>query len=125
MRYLPLREGRHLCWWRQLRTVVVEEFPVGAVLEYARGHEVDLIALATHGRSGVARWLLGGVADKVVRGATLPVLVTTFTRVYGMSPSAYRAAAPPASAHAIVPSCVVRVYGRPRNRTFREDTATG
>jgi AraC-like DNA-binding protein len=57
--------------------------------------------------------------------ASVGSFTTTFTRVYGMSPSAYRAAAPPASAHAIVPSCVVRVYGRPRNRTFREDTATG
>ena len=50
---------------------------------------------------------------------------TTFTRVYGMSPAAYRAAAPPASAYAIVPACVVRAYGRPQNRTFREDTQVG
>ncbi len=41
----------------------------------ARAQAVDLIALATHRRSGVTRWLLGGVADKVVRGATLPVLL--------------------------------------------------
>ena len=46
---------------------------------------------------------------------------TTFKRVYGRSPTAYRASFPPASAHAILPSCVVRAYGRPRNRTFRED----
>jgi nucleotide-binding universal stress UspA family protein len=59
----------------RVRTVVVDEFPVGAILEYVRAHAVDLIALATHGRSGVANWLLGGVADKVVRGATLPVLL--------------------------------------------------
>ena len=57
--------------------------------------------------------------------ASVGSFTTTFTRVYGMSPSAYRAAAPPASAHAVVPSCIVRVYGRPRNRTFREDTSTG
>ena len=49
---------------------------------------------------------------------------TTFKRVYGSSPAAYRASFPPASAHAILPSCVVRAYGRPRNRTFREDVAT-
>lgn len=46
---------------------------------------------------------------------------TTFTRVYGESPTAYRASRPPASAYAVVPACVVRAYGRPRNRTFRED----
>ncbi len=47
---------------------------------------------------------------------------TTFTRVYGKSPAAYRAGLPPASAYAIVPACVVRAYGRPNNRTFREDS---
>jgi AraC-like DNA-binding protein len=48
---------------------------------------------------------------------------TTFTRTYGLSPAAYRAAAPPASAHAQVPACVLRAYGRPQHRTFREDKA--
>jgi AraC-like DNA-binding protein len=47
---------------------------------------------------------------------------TSFKRVYGMTPTAYRAAFPPASAHAHLPACVVRAYGRPRNRTFREDS---
>ena len=46
---------------------------------------------------------------------------STFTRVYGESPTEYRASRPPASAYAVVPACVVRAYGRPRNRTFRED----
>lgn len=48
---------------------------------------------------------------------------TSFGRLFGMSPTAYRAAHPPAAAHAVVPSCVTRVYGRPKNRTFREDSA--
>ena len=51
---------------------------------------------------------------------------SSFTRTFGMSPTAYRAAHPPARAHAVVPSCVVRAYGRPQHRTFREDNgATG
>src|SRR3954451_23558424 len=50
---------------------------------------------------------------------------TTFTRVYGRSPLAYRAGHLPAAAHVVVPACVLRAYGRPRNRTFREDAATG
>ena len=41
--------------------------------------------------------------------------------MFEMSPTAYRAAHPPARAHAVVPSCVVRAYGRPQHRTFRED----
>jgi AraC-like DNA-binding protein len=47
---------------------------------------------------------------------------TTFTRVYGMPPTAYRATFPPAAQHALVPACVIRAYGRPQHRTFREDS---
>jgi AraC-like DNA-binding protein len=47
---------------------------------------------------------------------------TSFTRMFGMSPAAYRAAFVPAAAHARVPGCVLRVYGRPQRRTFREDS---
>ena len=46
---------------------------------------------------------------------------TSFTRTYGMSPTAYRATLPPAADHARIPACVLRAYARPRNRTFRED----
>jgi nucleotide-binding universal stress UspA family protein len=53
--------------------VIGNDLPTAAVLEAAAGH--DLIALATHGRSRMARLFLGSVADKVVRGATCPVLV--------------------------------------------------
>jgi AraC-like DNA-binding protein len=47
---------------------------------------------------------------------------TSFRRVYGMTPTAYRAAHPPASNLARVPACIVRAYARPENRTFREDS---
>jgi AraC-like DNA-binding protein len=46
---------------------------------------------------------------------------TSFTRTFGVSPTAYRAAFPPAAAYARIPGCVARVYGRPQRRTFRED----
>jgi AraC-like DNA-binding protein len=46
---------------------------------------------------------------------------TSFTRNFGISPTTYRAKYPPAAAHAVVPACVVRVYGRPHRSTFRED----
>jgi hypothetical protein len=41
-----------------------------------------------------------------------------------MTPTAYRAAYPPATSQAVIPACVVRAYGRPQHRTFREDKAT-
>jgi AraC-like DNA-binding protein len=46
---------------------------------------------------------------------------TSFGRMFGKSPTAYRAAYPPAAALALVPGCYVRAYGRPKHRTFRED----
>jgi AraC-like DNA-binding protein len=46
---------------------------------------------------------------------------TSFGRAFGESPLAYRNRFPPAAAHAIVPACVVRAYGRPQHSTFRED----
>lgn len=38
---------------------------------------------------------------------------TAFRRTYGLTPTAYRAGFPPAAAHAVVPSCIVRAHGRP------------
>ena len=48
---------------------------------------------------------------------------TSFTRTYGVSPTAYRDAFPPASQQALIPTCVVRAYARPQRSTFREDSA--
>ena len=54
--------------------VAIEEQPGLAILHHAQP-PVDLIALETHGRRGLARLFLGSVADKVIRGAHVPVLV--------------------------------------------------
>jgi AraC-like DNA-binding protein len=48
---------------------------------------------------------------------------TSFKRMFGKTPTAYRAAFPPAAAYARVPSCMVHAYARPQHRTFREDSA--
>jgi AraC-like DNA-binding protein len=55
---------------------------------------------------------------------SLGSFTTSFTRTYGLSPTAYRAQFPPARAYAMLPACVVRFYGRPAKRTFREDTGS-
>jgi nucleotide-binding universal stress UspA family protein len=57
------------------RTIVTLAPPAMAIIDYAREHAADLIALSTHGRGGLARMLLGSIADKVVRGADVPVLI--------------------------------------------------
>jgi nucleotide-binding universal stress UspA family protein len=55
--------------------VVVNMQPAVAILEQSLEPPNGVIALATHGRGGMTRALLGSVADKVVRGAMMPVLV--------------------------------------------------
>ena len=45
------------------------------LVDYTINHEVDLIIIATHGRSGVSRLFLGSVADRILRASPVPVLV--------------------------------------------------
>jgi nucleotide-binding universal stress UspA family protein len=60
-----------------VEATVVDESPVDAILE--AGASADLIVVGTHGRRGPGRWWLGSVAERVVRAATVPVLVTRST----------------------------------------------
>lgn len=46
-----------------------------AICDYAKSHDVSLIAMSSHGRSGVRRLFLGSVAESVLRTSTIPVLV--------------------------------------------------
>jgi AraC-like DNA-binding protein len=52
---------------------------------------------------------------------SLGSFTSSFTRTYGRSPLAYRAAHPPAATHARVPTCVLMAWGRPQSSTFGED----
>jgi nucleotide-binding universal stress UspA family protein len=45
------------------------------ICDFARKNKFDLIAMATHGRSGISRWALGSVADKVLRCSVIPVVL--------------------------------------------------
>jgi nucleotide-binding universal stress UspA family protein len=54
---------------------VKDEFPAEGILETAKNEGSDLIVMASHGRSGVQRLLLGSQANKVVTHSTVPVLV--------------------------------------------------
>jgi nucleotide-binding universal stress UspA family protein len=45
------------------------------IVQYAEANKVDLIAMCTHGRTGLARWALGSVADRVLRAGTTPILL--------------------------------------------------
>lgn len=58
-----------------ISTVVLDGHPAEELDTYAASRDVDLIIIGSHGRKGLDRLLIGSVADKVVRGAKVPVLV--------------------------------------------------
>lgn len=45
------------------------------IIQYAETNQVDLIVMCTRGQSGLSRWLMGSVSDRVVRGVGVPVLL--------------------------------------------------
>ncbi len=45
------------------------------ITEYAKNNPIDLITIATHGRSGISRWVWGSVADRVMRSSCVPILM--------------------------------------------------
>jgi nucleotide-binding universal stress UspA family protein len=73
--YLQIEAGRLSGHGFSVETVVLTQLPAQAIIEEARRWHTDLIVLSSHGRSGVQRWHLGSVADKVIRGADCDTLV--------------------------------------------------
>ncbi len=57
-----------------IRTDIVRGRPAEAILEYAADHEADLLAMGTHGRTGLSRYIAGSVTERVLRLAEVPVL---------------------------------------------------
>ncbi|MGZ4904436.1 MAG: universal stress protein [Halobacteriota archaeon] len=56
-------------------TEVLDGHPAEELDAYAGSHGIDLILIGSHGRKGLDRLLIGSVADKIIRGAKVPVLV--------------------------------------------------
>jgi nucleotide-binding universal stress UspA family protein len=57
------------------RVVTIEGRPHVEIARFAEENQVDLIVICTRGHSGLSRWLMGSVADRVVHGAGVPVLL--------------------------------------------------
>ena len=55
--------------------------PADKLADYAATNNVDLILMATHGRSGVSRWVRGSVADRILRSASVPVLMVRAQKI--------------------------------------------
>ena len=64
----------------QERGIAVQMITIGGrphlqIIQYAETNQVDLIVMCSRGQSGLSRWLIGSVSDRVVRGADVPVLL--------------------------------------------------
>ena len=68
-RYLEKPKGEE----SKVKSAILVGHPAEEIVDYADKEEMGLIIMATHGRSGIRRWALGSVADKVVRAAKQPV----------------------------------------------------
>jgi nucleotide-binding universal stress UspA family protein len=49
--------------------------PAETIAEYVEKNDIDLVIIATHGRSGVSRWVWGSTADRILRSACVPMLM--------------------------------------------------
>jgi nucleotide-binding universal stress UspA family protein len=56
-------------------TVSLEGLPADVIIEYAEKNKIDLLIMSTHGRSGISRAVFGSVAEKVLHGLCIPVLM--------------------------------------------------
>jgi nucleotide-binding universal stress UspA family protein len=57
------------------RSVVIEDLPVAAIVDWSNRNEVDLVVMGTHGRSGINRIMLGSVSERVLREGSVPLLL--------------------------------------------------
>jgi len=73
--YLNELVGRLKYGGVNLQTEVIMGKAAEGLADYAEKNAVDLIVIATHGRSGVSRWVWGSVAGRILRSACVPVLM--------------------------------------------------
>jgi nucleotide-binding universal stress UspA family protein len=59
----------------EVREVLLEGHPSNEIINFAENNNVDLIVMGTLGKTGLDRFLMGSVAEKVIRGSKVPVLV--------------------------------------------------
>lgn len=74
-KYLDGLRGKLASRGVTVRTEVQQGHPAESIIDFAKTEGIDLIAMSTHGRSGISRWVFGSVADKVLHAAETPVLL--------------------------------------------------
>lgn len=73
--YLNRIAGRFNQYGAEIKCQILEGRIAETLAGYAETNNVDLLLIATHGRSGVSRWLMGSVADRVLHSSRVPVLM--------------------------------------------------
>ncbi|MGM0452494.1 MAG: universal stress protein [Thermodesulfobacteriota bacterium] len=72
---------------KQKKTAMHPEVLIGDVAkklsDYAESEDIDLIIMATHGYSGIKRWIMGSVAEKLFRSARMPVFMVRAAEIKG------------------------------------------
>ena len=59
----------------KFQTAVLAGKAADSLIDYSEANDIDLILMATHGRSGVGRWIRGSIADRILRASRAPVLM--------------------------------------------------
>jgi nucleotide-binding universal stress UspA family protein len=87
-----LRSVIQTSWGKPTKLVTAVRWgsPVEAIVDYAREQHIDMIVIATHGRTGLSHVLLGSVAERIVREASCPVLTIRDSR--GATPANHEGA---------------------------------
>ena len=73
--YLKELKSRLNYNWVKVESHVIEGKVAEALADFATKNAVDLILIASHGRSGISRWVMGSVADRLLRSACVPILM--------------------------------------------------
>lgn len=59
----------------EVKEVVLDGYPSNAIIDFAENNNIDLIVMGTLGKTGLDKLLIGSVAEKVIRGSKVPVMV--------------------------------------------------
>ena len=57
------------------RSVCIEGEPAASIIDFGGKNDVSLIAISTHGRTGISRWTFGSIAEKVLKGTSVPTML--------------------------------------------------
>ena len=70
-----IKENWQPSWDPKIQVEVIPDDPIKAIFEYVKQKAINIVALTSHGSTGLRSWAMGSVADNVVRGAGIPVLL--------------------------------------------------